>query len=560
MTGVAGSLALSLVVTTPANAAAAVGTKDFLSAAQIRGAVAAAPVVASRAAMFGPIGIGIGAGVMLAAATSNWWVPWVSEGIEEQFGHLWAAGEGDEVANPEHTVKPPDPQLQIIDWGPGVSQDKATATLYLADGGTGFRSISGTFECRSTSGQVTTRDYGGNFWMGWRDPQAIADMKCFSTSDELIGFTLCNGGAAVDGCPPGGSEYNGPVNAVHWGTHIVATGGADPYAADTIYTVTVECLTNDGRTVSISADTAGDVGGLEMPSCAAAGLGHATGKLDIVAAPALLPAQPFYGLPAIEPNGDYPQCGPHLPGSGCKLSVWVDGKECTEGLWNCENWTRLYVDTPARIDCHYGPYLATVSDCALLERAYEVGGATGTRSNTDGDPNTRDDNDVRGQPNPNPSTGTGTGTGTGTVPGTGGSVGTIPGGASAEEGACFPTGWGMLNPIEWVYRPVSCAMVAAFQPKTDLQTRITAMSASFSDKVPMTWFGVGSGISGGACPADWAVTLNGERHSLICGTQADGIIQGFRPILGAMLAIAAVWPLIRSMFYAAIPIFKVNPS
>lgn len=45
----------------------------------------------------------------------------------------------------------------------------------------------------------------------------------------------------------------------------------------------------------------------------------------------------------------------------------------------------------------------------------------------------------------------------------------VPGGAGApapgtDTEGCFPTGWAMLNPLEWVYKPVKCVLIWAFKP------------------------------------------------------------------------------------------------
>lgn len=37
-----------------------------------------------------------------------------------------------------------------------------------------------------------------------------------------------------------------------------------------------------------------------------------------------------------------------------------------------------------------------------------------------------------------------------------------PSDPDAETGECFPTGWGLLNPVEWVLKPVKCALLWAF--------------------------------------------------------------------------------------------------
>jgi hypothetical protein len=39
------------------------------------------------------------------------------------------------------------------------------------------------------------------------------------------------------------------------------------------------------------------------------------------------------------------------------------------------------------------------------------------------------------------------------------------GDVTVNSGECFPTGWGVFNPVEWVYRPITCALQWAFVPK-----------------------------------------------------------------------------------------------
>lgn len=39
-------------------------------------------------------------------------------------------------------------------------------------------------------------------------------------------------------------------------------------------------------------------------------------------------------------------------------------------------------------------------------------------------------------------------------------------GGTAQE--CFPTGWGLLNPFEWVYKPVRCVFIWAFVPRGEV--------------------------------------------------------------------------------------------
>lgn len=42
------------------------------------------------------------------------------------------------------------------------------------------------------------------------------------------------------------------------------------------------------------------------------------------------------------------------------------------------------------------------------------------------------------------------------------------GSASTQSSSCFPTGWGALNPVEWIQKPVACAGEALFIPEGDV--------------------------------------------------------------------------------------------
>ena len=77
---------------------------------------------------------------------------------------------------------------------------------------------------------------------------------------------------------------------------------------------------------------------------------------------------------------------------------------------------------------------------------------------------------------------------------------------------------------------------------------------------PSVTLNSGNIIAAGAGSTALAVTANGGAGSGGINVTVDGIIQSFRPIMGGMLVVAALWPLIRSLFYAAIPVFKVTPS
>lgn len=371
--------------------------------------------------------------------------------------------------------------------------------------------------------------------------------------------------AGTDGLPglpsDGSVPSGGPSNEVMFGTF--KTGQFDPKNPNTKYTATVECIDNFGVKSTISADSFGDQGGVKMPSCAAAGRGHGTGvtSIDGYAPGSNVPTRLYSTTFTPDPNK--PLCDPGLASGGCVMSISIDGKPCVVGDIQCENW--INVDkadsTHTRVSCNQGPYVAVLSACYLLERAYYPGGAPANAANTDGDPATASNTDLNGNPMPQPQPAP---VQAGAVPGGAGAPAPAPApapGATPNAGDCWPSGWGVLNPLEWVYDPIVCASKALFEPTKDIPTRIGQMQGQFSNKIPITWFTAGTtNVSGGACPVNWSFDIAGQHIPVICGTSADGIIRSFRPVMGAMLVLAAIWPLIRSLFYSVIPLLKVNPS
>lgn len=56
-----------------------------------------------------------------------------------------------------------------------------------------------------------------------------------------------------------------------------------------------------------------------------------------------------------------------------------------------------------------------------------------------------------------------------------------------ESGECFPSGWGWLNPVEWVLKPIKCAARWLFVPdKTALDTRLADLE-EHTDDPPLQW-------------------------------------------------------------------------
>lgn len=577
---VAGTLALSLTVTTTQKAEASpiAVAPVILAAESIVGGASiplAMPSLLAASIALHPVGWAIGAGVAVAGLalgayhTRDYWLPYVNGDWGKAKG---ASPSSDPVSGTRVHAGLSYSSVQQVNsnvWQiNGVMPAVNSAT---------WAGNTARLSCKNrTTGNITMRNFNSKWSMSVGAAGRATMMQVYcgqtdtggtATNEDIVGGVYGSFGAdpVLQGsCYAAGNTtpacyWAGPSNVFKWGDQLgTATPAFDPKGADAKYKTTVECISDDGTKSTITADWTGDQGGAKFPSCVAAGKGHGTGKNKIEgyaptapgAAPA--PAETLWETtaPAVDPN--YEKCDQGRPGSGCKMAITIDGKPCVVGQWECENWTELYRDdaTKPRVGCTYGPYTLSPDACSIMEPAYRPGGAPATEANVDGNPQTRNNNELNGEPYKPQQ-----------APAAPGGAGTLPAGSTPEQGQCFPSGWSALNPVEWVMKPVGCALDAAFKPKKDLQQRVNAMGTQFSNKVPMSWFSTETaGVSGGSCPTDWAVTVHGERYSLICGTPADSIVQAFRPVLGVMLVIAALWPLIRSLFYSAIPVFKVNPS
>lgn len=566
---VAGSLAVSLTVTTTQKAEATpVAVLPVVAAAEAIVGGASIPLVmpsllATSLALH-PVGWAIAGGVVVAGlavgagiATKDYWLPYVTGGF----------GQGSSNENtPAGTGAVVDPyfKLDLISNGPDVRTKyvDGNATSAPANQPNTYVDVSAALQCREKadgSGAIYDKKaaaYGSYIGGGWNKPRFA-----FSCDAGYLTGIVVGAKAADPVLTATSSMGKGPQNVLRWGKAVQNINGFDPRGSDVKYRTTVECIDDNGVKSTITADWLGSDGGAKFPGCAAAGKGHGTGvnKIEGYAptAPGQVGTQPETiwetKAPAVDPN--YSKCDQGRPGPLCEMRITIDGKPCVVGQWECVNWSELSKDpnTAPRVGCTYGPYTLTVDLCTIMEGAYQPGGRPMTEENIDGDPSTRNNTDLSGEPfQPNK-------TQTAPVPG---GAGTAPSGSSPEQQQCFPQGWAQLNPIEWVMKPVGCALDAAFKPKKDVQARITSMQGHFSDKVPISWFTVpGTGaVTGGVCPTNWALDISGQHVSLICGTPVEQIVLAFRPIMGAMLVMAALWPLIRSLFYAAIPIFKVTPS
>jgi hypothetical protein len=556
-----GSLSFGMVAMDSHQAEATAG---LLLAPALAGAAEGALPLAAWLGAVTPAGWVILGGVALAAglyATKDYWLPYVQgtfgQGKEDGPSQVGGTGTGFGTVNSNFTlggVTVSGTQLTLA--GVYACPSSCTVNLHVA-----YR-----LQCKEPSG--TVKDFADVFNFSNKALTSTnTALNVTLTCQYTVGGTPISGtpialeaGVAGDGnLPPleTGDKPAGPATHKYWG--LFKKDGFDPASPDTTYTASVECIRPDGTKFTLTADTAGDQKAIKMPSCEAASPGsHGTGKTTVVGKPPAVsgqPSQTLYTTPGIT-GTPYPKCEPGIPGNGCVLSVSVDGKPCVMGDWQCAHWADLKTEAPARLQCNYGPYLGIAIDtCNPLERAYETGGVVANEPNTDGNPSTRSDTDPAGNTVPKSATSPQTATGTGTAPG--GAGVTAPAGSTTEQAECFPNGWAALNPVEWVLKPLGCAFV----PKTNLQARVQNTVNTAALLPPMSWFnGVNMTAPGGAGCPNWTVHVAGFSENVVCESSFTAALRGSRNLVFTMLAAAMIWPLIRSLWYAAIPFIRVSPA
>lgn len=171
---------------------------------------------------------------------------------------------------------------------------------------------------------------------------------------------------------------------------------------------------------------------------------------------------------------EYPGC---IDGS-CRLQLWKKAGATAPAEWcgntavGCPQW---WVD-PAKeshYECRYGSYTVDLGACAIYRKPGQVSPNTNLVVDANGN--------VTGNPQPVISTNPSDFVDIDAiieswVPGAGELPDPLPSSSSSE---CFPSGWGVFNPLEWVYRPIVCALTWAFVPRPAVvQAQLTEGSAS----------------------------------------------------------------------------------
>lgn len=368
--------------------------------------------------------------------------------------------------------------------------------------------------------------------------------------------------------------------------------------ADPQYRVELTCVSPEGVRTKISHNTdIGPEGLVNVPSCKALGHGFVAESMVVGFADGDKIKQPIFTSTPVYDDA-YFECDPVF-GKICKFEIRVDGQPCVVGSPACASWAGLHRINPARVQCMYGGRVVDISGCAILEGAYVTGGTPATKNNTDGNPDTWDepakvpywiphgypqpgadpapDPEIKPgpppqpephpdtpfepnpepenptEPNPEPENPTNPETPPNPEP-------VFPRTGDNPSDNCVAPKW-EWNPVHWVKNPVVCALVEAFVPKMDIKARSDALRDVTLTKPPLNLISPPvTGPSGGGCP-NWVVSIPGEfSKNVVCGSSFTAAIVGARYAIFGMVVTAMVWPLVRSIWYAAIPILRVTPT
>lgn len=356
--------------------------------------------------------------------------------------------------------------------------------------------------------------------------------------------------------------------------------------ANTKITSEVKCGNESGNVVTITDSSTGTgyVPKLSCPSGYQPIGGSTSIASDLLEAPKKL--EEFTITPTTREQ--YQDCI-GWQSKGCVLTVQLDGVDCTPATPQCHNWAEIFRLQPSRIKCKWGNYDVDISHCLPLRNAFlSESGLTRNKSalprsawwavdafgnlvQPNSDPNGAPYHD----PNWNPSTGpqpgsdpvtwpqpgtpnypntapnnpgTGTGTQTPTFP----TTGENPPGTNT----CVGQTWNW-NPWEWIGKQLHCAFIPTVSP----QTRIGNLSNNIAQTPPFSWIVPGglAGPSGGGCP-NWVISVGGLNENVVCDKPFTNAILGARQPMFVLVSTAMVWPLIRSLWYAAIPFLRATPT
>jgi hypothetical protein len=319
----------------------------------------------------------------------------------------------------------------------------------------------------------------------------------------------------VCGAPPAGMFWSGGIwpsygNSAYSSSSLVSITVGDtvfPLAGVTAsqagwhgtIRTTVTCASSTGsRPVVTSLAIDQPVGGdLAVPAVSCA-----VGELATSAVIEFLPTGQANWLPLT--NGTvpgtvsslvtkYPDCfGPGVSPCTMQLQRLDSGTSvfvsCGPLADYCLNWVAEAQASPSTYRCVYGAYPLDISYCSAFRRPGQL------TPNTDGSTNSDGSAVVSPITAPIP---TGSALGQVALDSTGSPATPDPSatpnvGTSGSQ--CFPSGWGVLNPVSWVFMPLQCALTWAFVPP---KGALEAQSNKVRDALKGTAVGGILGIIGG---------------------------------------------------------------
>ena len=324
---------------------------------------------------------------------------------------------------------------------------------------------------------------GYDCWTGYHDGYAFpVDNGVSQTFGPLGGCATMGGFKKIHVTGTHGSSWYeaGTWNPVQWGNTLTIDNIPSIGAPQTAQSVEIRttCRRPDGSTyditkVTLSPIADGDTDGVAASTCNA-------GDVPTQVAGSINGA-PTWKLPLQTPltptdQRRYPLCS----GNACVYSVKIDGQTCVIGDPECANWTLIRRTTPDRVTCFYGAYTVSCDLLKWMERNYESTPTRVTKTNVDGDPDTKTTPNSNPLPNPGDPVvdpGPPVLTEPPSVPCLNGSVFCVPKldpeTPEVQRQECWPSGWGAVNPANWVLQPTKCALKWAFVPGPAALTEFT---------------------------------------------------------------------------------------
>lgn len=382
-----------------------------------------------------------------------------------------------------------------IDFSPSIGETSCNGsqcgTIYAI---VPFTTATGSLFCVSlswASSNGAMARYGPSSWYG--------GITAASTPVRANGASCPTDGAATR--YTGFSSQSGSLSATAWaaqnnwsttGAGVVGIASSSEHADPDRGFVT-KVTTTDGS----------------MYSCDAGGIGSSFKETSATVVPVCAPEVPSTKVPAevtttehtldgsapdkqltdqttTKAYEDFATAQPDCAAGGCQYQIarktssgWLP---CVVGQADCEGW---FTDPQKSDDfeCVDGPddqpleYVNTLSECNELSNYY--------------DPQSQ----AEGKAYSDPATGAATGTSTSPDEDSAQmNESADDGNADESKSACFPNGWGALNPLNWVLQPIQCAFKWAFIPKkSDIDAVNKAMNTAITGSVIGSVIGIVAG-------------------------------------------------------------------